>query len=336
MKFHCLTIIFTYSLLMALNAHADEAVGRARATESGQASRFASQGYGMQPASHRCDHPNYQSCDGLNGCGKNSRRCSGKFHTVRCKTGKCSKCKSGCYAGSCKKSKCCLCGYWKNKGDRFCKHCTLYGPAYGWAPPVHVPLDGTSGGSCHNSVTGSQNGFRNGIQYQRYWPSRWYGSPGSSLAYSGAPTVYQPIDTTQFGYYYHHVPTWTARPGMLPSAPLPDAWHRRGCPKGWKPCSHGNCNPDPYANCQYCQPGYPMQGSVIDSSPTPGMMEYSQPTQSTQPMPEQTEPMPPQPNEPQKTIPQTKAPVTLQVPKELQTLPLAPPLISVDEQPLPN
>jgi len=73
------------------------------------------------------------------------------------------------------------------------------------------------------------------VEYQRYWPSKWYGEPGSGLTGS-YPMVYTPTDTTQLGFYYQRVPQWRPNPGMIPPRPWPSQWHRRevcnGCDNG--------------------------------------------------------------------------------------------------------
>ncbi len=67
------------------------------------------------------------------------------------------------------------------------------------------------------------------VEYRRYWPTKWYGEPGSGLATGNSPypMVYTPTDTTQLGFYYQRVPQWRPNPGMIPPRPWPSQWHRR-------------------------------------------------------------------------------------------------------------
>ena len=81
-------------------------------------------------------------------------------------------------------------------------------PDYGWQAPIGYPVQ------------------RARLPYNRYYPSQWYGLPGSQKP-RVAPTVFMPTDTTQLGYYYQHVPTWQpAPPGSFPPAPDPRVLHR--------------------------------------------------------------------------------------------------------------
>lgn len=91
--------------------------------------------------------------------------------------------------------------------------CT-YSPGHGWSRPVAYPIE------------------RRPVEYQRFWPTRWYGQPGGGVAANAQhyPTVYQPTDTTQMGYYYQAVPQWRPNPSMVPPSPWPPYWHRREFP----------------------------------------------------------------------------------------------------------
>ena len=95
--------------------------------------------------------------------------------------------------------------------------CT-YPPDYGWNRPVKRRM--------YNQVP---------VQYYRYWPDVWYGTPGAFTNIPVFPQVYTPTDTTQLGYYYQRVPTWQPSPGMLPPPPWPAHWHRRECPESGYP-----------------------------------------------------------------------------------------------------
>ncbi|RMG40860.1 MAG: hypothetical protein D6725_02635 [Planctomycetota bacterium] len=81
-------------------------------------------------------------------------------------------------------------------------------PDWGYAPPVSDPM------VFHN------------LTYFRYWPEQWYGHP-DRVAAKRYPIVGQPTDTTQFGYYYQHVPVWGPRKGAIPKPPNPLIWHTR-------------------------------------------------------------------------------------------------------------
>ncbi|MBW3540201.1 MAG: hypothetical protein KY476_08020 [Planctomycetes bacterium] len=100
--------------------------------------------------------------------------------------------------------------------DGSCTH----SPDHGWARPVKHPIN------------------RVPVLYNRWWPTRWYGEPGSGLA-AVYPTVYQPTDTTQLGYYYQRVPFWTQQPERLPAPPWPPQWHHRECPWLYGTNHHG-------------------------------------------------------------------------------------------------
>jgi hypothetical protein len=77
-------------------------------------------------------------------------------------------------------------------------YCT-YSPGHGWSPPIHQPIP------------------RVPVEYQRFWPTTWYGDPRPPRPIPLYPTVYMPTDTTQLGFYYQYVPQWRPIPGMLPA-----------------------------------------------------------------------------------------------------------------------
>ena len=91
--------------------------------------------------------------------------------------------------------------------------CT-YAAGHGWARPMPHPI------------------VRDPVEYQRFWPTKWYGQPGGGVSANAQsyPSVYIPTDTTQLGYYYQAVPQWRPNPGMTPPAPWPPNWHARECP----------------------------------------------------------------------------------------------------------
>ena len=113
-------------------------------------------------------------------------------------------------------------------------------PDAGWNPPAHMPVN------------------YDGAWYGSYLPQHAYGTAGGGFI-ANYPTVYQPTDTTQLGYYYHKVPTWQSRSDMIPGVPYPSNYHARVCPQGGTGChgSHGatygpvNYGPVP-ASCQNC------------------------------------------------------------------------------------
>ena len=94
-----------------------------------------------------------------------------------------------------------------------------YSPGHGWARPMPHPI------------------VRNSVEYQRYWPTKWYGQPGGGISANAQryPSVYMPTDTTQLGYYYQAVPQWRPNPGMIPPTPWPPSWHSRECPVDGSP-----------------------------------------------------------------------------------------------------
>ena len=121
-------------------------------------------------------------------------------------------------------------------------------PDAGWAPPVRLPVN------------------YDGAWYAAYHPQAFYGNPGGGFV-ANYPTVYQATDTTQLGYYYHNVPTWQTRPGMIPPTPRPSDYHARMCLG-----SRGECNTcqGGYSgrSCQTCNGnGYAVSGPQYISGP---------------------------------------------------------------------
>ena len=107
----------------------------------------------------------------------------------------CQQCQNGT---ACNDPGCCLC------------RVRLY-PDAGWNPPVNMPVN------------------YNWAWYGLAGPQAPYGSPNGGFI-AQYPSVYQPTDTTQLGYYYHKVPTWQPQPGRLPGVPVPEMFHNRSCP----------------------------------------------------------------------------------------------------------
>ncbi len=108
-------------------------------------------------------------------------------------------------------------------------------PDAGWNPPVHMPVN------------------YDGAWYGSYLPQHAYGTPGGGFI-ANYPTVYQPTDTTQLGYYYNKVPTWQSRSDMIPPVPYPSNFHARVCPQGGTGCHpfHGSAYGSPSSSCQTC------------------------------------------------------------------------------------
>ena len=116
-------------------------------------------------------------------------------------------------------------------------------PDSGWAPPVRLPVNYDS------------------AWYAAYHPQAFYGNPGGGFV-ANYPTVYQPTDTTQLGYYYHNVPTWQSRPGMIPPTPRPIDYHARMClgaNGGCHSCQGGYGGGYSGGSCHTCN-GYAVSG----------------------------------------------------------------------------
>ena len=152
------------------------------------------------------------------------------------------------FATSCYDSRCSRCGsIWTRPlcpNGCLAKCCaTKAYPDAGWNPPTHMPVN------------------YDGAWYGSYLPQHAYGTPGGGFI-ANYPTVYQPTDTTQLGYYYTKVPTWQSRSDMIPGVPYPSNYHARVCPQGGAGCHgyHGatygpvNYGPVP-ASCQNCNNG---------------------------------------------------------------------------------
>ncbi len=85
-------------------------------------------------------------------------------------------------------------------------------PDAGWNAPAHLPVN------------------YDGVWYGSYLPQNAYGTQGGGFI-ANYPSVYQPTDTTQLGYYYAKVPTWQSRTDMIPSTPNPANFHSRVAPQ---------------------------------------------------------------------------------------------------------
>ncbi|QDU80950.1 hypothetical protein Pla110_26860 [Polystyrenella longa] len=106
--------------------------------------------------------------------------------------GGCPNCYSGACEGGCEKDG------WCNK----------YPADAGWGRPIRNYIQHTP------------------VSYLKRWPDSVHGinHPGPMQRF---PMVYQPTDTTQLGFTYQRVPTWHAKPWMLPPVPVPSQWHQR-------------------------------------------------------------------------------------------------------------
>lgn len=198
----------------------------------------------IQQTGHRVCHNQagcyvgYQSCD-WNQC----HSCQSGMHRGQGWGGQCNQCRGGMGAGN----------FWTR--DHLANTCigrccaTKAFPDAGFAPPVRLPVNYDS------------------AWYGSYHPQAYYGNPGGGFV-ANYPVVYQPTDTTQLGYYYHNVPTWQSRPGMIPPTPCPSDYHvrmclpERDCLHGHGGCYGGDCYGGHYgahgSSCQNCNDGYAM------------------------------------------------------------------------------
>jgi len=185
----------------------------------------------------------------------------------------CPECYADCPSGHCHHGHCHFCQ--KLFREHYCKHSA----DHGFSIPERNPI------------------YRRGVQYNQYFPSSWYGTPGGGIAAGQVyPTVYQPTDTTQLGYSYQHVPFWMPNPNALPARPIPSQWHVMTPPAqpllsyqdpgyyghhGWghhKRGRHGGRGEF------YCPPG----DGWVES---PAMMPSAMPT-TAQPVPQSSNPPP--------------------------------------------
>jgi hypothetical protein len=137
--------------------------------------------------------------------------------------------------------------------EHYCKH----SPDHGYASPGKIPI------------------YRQGVQYNSYFPVGWYGTANGNMTGPVYPTIYQPTDTTQLGFYYQHVPFWQPNPNALPPRPIPAQWHRK-IPAGQVPWNlhgwgHG------YGGA-YCPPG----AGWVDTTNSPTPMQ-NQPAPAANP-----------------------------------------------------
>lgn len=150
--------------------------------------------------------------------------------------------------------------------ERYCKN----SPDHGFSIPGKWPI------------------HRRGVQYTSYYPHTWASAEGYVAADVPAyPMVYMPTDTTQLGFYYQHVPFWQPQPNPLPRRPIPAQWHHYA--------------PTVYASDygpMYSKGGYgancPVDGTVIQGSPTP--INQLVPAQAAPAQPEPPKPLPPAPD----------------------------------------
>jgi hypothetical protein len=146
--------------------------------------------------------------------GMHCNHCMTSGHCRAGHQGQCPQCPGGLCAGNCWTRSC--------LSDTCLGRCysTKAFPDAGWAPPARYPVNYDS------------------TWYGNYHPQAYYGNPGGGFI-ANYPVVYQPNDTTQLGYYYHNVPTWQSRPGMIPPTPNPADYHARSCPGN--SFVHGDC-----------------------------------------------------------------------------------------------
>ena len=166
-----------------------ESEGIVRITD-GRARTASRQGNGQQvtPVSAFGHHYGQAGASSFDGCPTGNCPTGGCPSGAACQGGNCPHCRGGCLSSK--------------FGEHYCKH----SPDYGYSPPAKYPL------------------HRRGVEYDRYYPSQWYGA-GADYSQSHAPMVYQPTDTTQLGFYYQHVPFWQPQPNRLPPRPVPSQWH---------------------------------------------------------------------------------------------------------------
>jgi hypothetical protein len=150
----------------------------------------------------------------------------------------------------------------------FCEHYCTPAADHGFSIPAKYPI------------------YRRGVQYNAYFPAKWYGTPGETFASAPIyPTVYQPTDTTQLGYYYQHVPFWMPNPAMLPPRPIPAQWHHL-LPAAHVPW-HGHFGPGIYGHHGHLGAGW-VESNSVAPSPAPDQ----QPSIEQVPPPSDTPPAP--------------------------------------------
>lgn len=147
------------------------------------------------------------------------------------------------------------------------------------------------------SIPGKYPIYRRGVQYNAYFPAKWYGTSGDTFAQAPIyPTVYQPTDTTQLGYYYQHVPFWMPNPNALPPRPIPAQWHNL-VPVAHLPWDHAHGGygglwhgkHGRWGRGGYCPPG---DGWVEGTTVAPSMTPTPNNQQSIEQVPPATEPAP--------------------------------------------
>lgn len=181
-----------------------------------------------------------------------------------CNGGGCPQCNGGCPSGH---GKHCHLGHCLH--GKFREHYCSHSPDYGFAIPGKNPI------------------YRRGVQYNQYFPSGWYGTANGGIAAGMTyPTIYQPTDTTQLGFYYQHVPFWQPNPNALPPRPIPAQWH------SLTPVAHKHWNGAGWGG-GYCPPGNAgwVDGGTTNATPTP-MPADGQPTTPQAPSATDQPPMP--------------------------------------------
>lgn len=125
-----------------------------------------------------------------------------------CRNGQCdgNGCHNGrCHGGHCLGGKCYrpVEGYYNDPRDS-----EVYS-AVGYNIPVSVPLAPVVRYQ-YNYGWGlpSSRLIQVGNTYNQYYPQPFFTQSGGRVP-AGPPTIYQPTDTTQSGFYYSHAPRWT-------------------------------------------------------------------------------------------------------------------------------
>ncbi len=119
-----------------------------------------------------------------------------------------------------------VCRFCHGRGCGYCRHCYVpvegYGiggycdprdtriySAQGYNVPVTVPLAPVCRTYNYGWGIPSTRLTRAG-SYSAWYPDVAFTQRGGRLPGGRYPVVYQPTDTTQFGFYYQYVPTWVA------------------------------------------------------------------------------------------------------------------------------
>lgn len=119
-----------------------------------------------------------------------------------------------------------VCRFCRGRGCGYCRHCYVpvngygYGgycdprdrllySAQGYNVPVTVPLAPVCR-TCNYGWGVPSTRLTRAGSYSAWYPDVAFTQRGGRLPGGLYPVVYQPTDTTQFGFYYQYVPTWVA------------------------------------------------------------------------------------------------------------------------------